>query len=508
MIPSSILPLALTTTVLNQLATLTTLSARPCHDLHQEVRQCLTRFFTRPLTPQATYELEIDLRQLLDRCGQQILEVALNHLEPERPADTPKHCERDGYDYCRKNQTSPNRGGIATLFGVIQLQRCLYEPLQEARDDDQRAFAPLELSLGLVAGNATPALAERVGRWASHHTQQEVLDLLERDHHVSWSTSVLRKVTAAISEGIAPYVQAARKTRLLAWLAQAFQSCGRHRVVFCVGRDGLMLPIRAEPTYKEGSVATVSVNDRRGRRLGTIYLGEMPEAYQRTLSATLTELVQEVLRAWEGPLPRLVYVTDAGYHPTLYFHEVLEGLEHPRHPGRRLAWTWIVDFYHASGYGSKLADVLFGEGKARQAWARQMRRLLLKKEHGWFRVLHSAAYYHNQKILGAKEEKSYEEAYAYLSKYGEWMEYARYRRQGLPIGSGVTEAGCKIVFTQRFKESGMTWGKEGGAVILQLRVAVLSGVWEEVYQEYLRNRPRVELPTKDGSNGQSDRKVA
>jgi alkylated DNA nucleotide flippase Atl1 len=508
MIPSSILPLALVSTVLQQLATVTTLSAQPCQNLHQDLLQRLTRFFTQPLTPQATYDFEIDLRQLLDRCGQQILEAALNHLEPEQPCDIPKHGERDGYDYCRKNQKSLNRGGLATLFGIISLQRCLYEPLQEARDEDQTSFAPLEVNLGVVAANATPALAERVGLLASQHTQQEVLDILKRDHHVGWSTSVLRKVTAAVSEGIAIYVQAARKKCLLGWLAQAFQSRGRHRVVLCVGRDGLMLPIRGEPTYKEGAVATVSVYDRRGRRLGTVYLAEMPEAYQVSLSSTLTELLQEVLQAWEGPLPRLVYVTDAGYHPTMYYREVLECLEHPRRPGQRLAWTWIVDFYHASSYVSQLAEALFGEGKARQAWSRQMRHLLLKDEHGWFRVLHSAAYYHNQKILGAKQEKSYEEAYAYLSKHGEWMAYACYRRQGLPIGSGVTEAGCKIVFTQRFKESGMTWGKAGGAVILQLRVAVLSGVWEEVYPAYLRNRPRVKLATQYGSNGQSNGKVA
>ncbi len=65
----------------------------------------------------------------------------------------------------------------------------------------------------------------------------------------------------------------------------------------------------------------------------------------------------------------------------------------------------------------------------------------------------------------------------------------------LPIGSGVTEAGCKVVFTQRFKDSGMTWSLEGGEVILRLRLAVLSGVWDVVYREYLSHRPFVPLAT-------------
>ncbi|HVA45992.1 MAG TPA: hypothetical protein VNH11_06355, partial [Pirellulales bacterium] len=49
-----------------------------------------------------------------------------------------------------------------------------------------------------------------------------------------------------------------------------------------------------------------------------------------------------------------------------------------------------------------------------------------------------------------------------------------------PIGSGVTEAACKIVFSQRFKCSGMKWEEEGGAAILALRLAVLSKTWSTV----------------------------
>jgi hypothetical protein len=58
----------------------------------------------------------------------------------------------------------------------------------------------------------------------------------------------------------------------------------------------------------------------------------------------------------------------------------------------------------------------------------------------------------------------------------------------LPIGSGITEAACKIVFTQRLKRSGMSWTKEGGQVILELRVIWLSGVWEAVHQRYLASK--------------------
>ncbi len=69
-----------------------------------------------------------------------------------------------------------------------------------------------------------------------------------------------------------------------------------------------------------------------------------------------------------------------------------------------------------------------------------------------------------------------------------WLDYRGYRRDHLPIGSGVTEAACKTVFTQRMKQSGMTWKVESGQWIVDLRVVHLSGVWSEVYQSYLGSK--------------------
>ena len=67
------------------------------------------------------------------------------------------------------------------------------------------------------------------------------------------------------------------------------------------------------------------------------------------------------------------------------------------------------------------------------------------------------------------------------------MQYGEYRRQHLPIGSGVTEAACKTVFTQRLKLSGMRWKHEGARTVLTLRVILLSGIWSEVYATVLES---------------------
>jgi hypothetical protein len=508
MTESSVLTLALATAVLPQLHAALEESSQPCDSLRAQVSALAARFLCAPITPASTLDFETHLQRLLAECGRLVVQAAFNHIEPQDPHDAPKHSQRDRQVYSRKNTKSNNRGGIASLFGTIELRRCLYEPLQEARLDQQHAFAPLELCLGIVAGNATPALAERAGRLAGQHTQQEMLDLLRADHQVNWSVEVLRKVSAAVSKGVAPYLRAAQQQVLLGWLTVAQQSRGRYRPALAVGRDGIMVPIRNEETAKEAAVATLSVYDRRGRRLGTVYLGEMPQPQQARLSEELTALVRGVLGGWEGPSPRLVYLTDAGYHQTEYFEEVLLRMEDPRRPGERLAWQWIVDYWHAAGYVSKLAGVLFSAEKAKQAWSRRMRQVLKEQDRGVIRVLASAAQHAGKKRWAAGQEKEYWEAYNYLLRHAQEMKYSAYRRVKLPIGSGVTEAGCKVVFTQRFKQSGMTWGKEGGEVILRLRLAVLSGVWEQVYRDYLIHRPLVPLATALTLSPRPDEKVA
>ena len=219
-------------------------------------------------------------------------------------------------------------------------------------------------------------------------------------------------------------------------------------------------------------------------------------------------MLTEVLGEWAGCWPRLVYVTDAGYHPTDYFENVLESLENPRHPGRRLTWTRVVDFYHACEYLAKLAHALFADERASRAWLKRMTHWLKHEWRAVFRILHSAAKHHSQRVLSAAKEKEYQRAYNYLNTHQGSMDYREYRRQGLPIGSGVTEAACKTVFTQRFKESGMTWKLEGGQTILVLRLAELSGVWRVAYDAFLRSQPLPQPVTKPANTGNTYAKAA
>jgi hypothetical protein len=69
------------------------------------------------------------------------------------------------------------------------------------------------------------------------------------------------------------------------------------------------------------------------------------------------------------------------------------------------------------------------------------------------------------------------------------MRYADFRRQGLFVGSGVIEAGCKTIIGQRLKRSGMHWTVRGANAIIALRCCQMSGRWEEFWENRsARNR--------------------
>jgi hypothetical protein len=115
-------------------------------------------------------------------------------------------------------------------------------------------------------------------------------------------------------------------------------------------------------------------------------------------------------------------------------------------------------------------------------------RKVLKQPNGVFRVLHSAAALAARRKLSARPRKEYRRAYNYLRARARHLRYHDYRRLGLPIGSGVTEAACKTLFTQRLKLSGMRWSAEGAQLILNLRSILLSGVWGPAYRAALQSR--------------------
>lgn len=430
------------------------------------------------VSPTRTLEFERRLQGELRELTRQIAEWTYNRLSPEQADDAPHDVQHDGQGYRRMNAKTANRN-VATLFGKITLWRHGYRPWE--RDASEPTIFPLERQLGLVEG-ATPALAEAAARYLAETgaTQQTVLERLRREHGVTWGVEKLRDLGQNIAAAMSEFRREFQTRKVLDLLRQADESRGNRKIVLAVGRDGITLCTRPHSFYEVATTATLTVYDRRGRRLGSVFLAYAPELGQGTMSDELATLIRDVLAQWEGPPPRLCYVTDAGENEVKFYRQVLRPMRHPR-TGQRLPWQWIVDYYHTALRITTMSEALFGDTPQAHAWAAKLRKLL-KKPNGPTRVLWSAAQMRSRHGLAKSRRKAFQQAYNFIRKRTKHMQYAWFRGQGLPIGSGITEAACKTVFTQRLKLSGMRWGKPGAQVILNLRVCLLSRIWDETYQ--------------------------
>ena len=140
--------------------------------------------------------------------------------------------------------------------------------------------------------------------------------------------------------------------------------------------------------------------------------------------------------------------------------------------------TFIVDLYHARQHVSELCKTLFArsEKKIRQQRIRWWTDLDDGKVE---KIIRQAQ---QQLPEDAEAKKKAETEIHYLEKNVQHMRYAQFRAQGLFVGSGVVEAGCKTLIGQRLKQSGMEWSVRGANAIISLRCILTSGRFEDYWE--------------------------
>ena len=140
-----------------------------------------------------------------------------------------------------------------------------------------------------------------------------------------------------------------------------------------------------------------------------------------------------------------------------------------------------------------MSTALFGkETRKGHSWAIRMLKAL-KKPSGPSRTLHSAARHFHRRKLKPPRANEFWKANRYIQKQTRFLRYHEHTSRHIPLGSGVTDAACKTVFTQRLKLSGMRWSHQGARTILNLRVILLSHTWSNKFSAYLESLNPTEM---------------
>ena len=137
----------------------------------------------------------------------------------------------------------------------------------------------------------------------------------------------------------------------------------------------------------------------------------------------------------------------------------------------------IVDLYHAREHLWSLAAKLYvNDAPARKRWVMVRKdKLDNGKIERLVASLRSVAASHPDLAEDIFTEANY------FENNKERMRYPKFRKQGLFVGSGVIEAGCKTVLG-RLKRSGMFWTVRGANAIIALRCCQLSGKFEDYWE--------------------------
>jgi hypothetical protein len=365
--------------------------------------------------------------------------------------------------------------------GPVRIERQLYRPAGRAA----KSVCPLELRAGIIQGYWTPRAARQGAFVVAQLPVAAAQALFAELGAMQPSRSTLDRLPRVLSA----HWEAHRPE----WEAslQSHEAVPPTATTVALSVDGVLAPLkphRAEraakpdapgkhasgPTgYREVGCGTVSVYDDEGERLQTVRYARMPEARKVTLGQQLQAEAQALL-AVRPDLQRVYLADGAEANWTL-----LAELDHTL--GETTASTWqIVDFYHACSHLKEGCDAIWGESSVRsQAEFARLRFLLREADDGAERMIRTLKY-HRSRATGRRRKRIHL-VLTYFRNHHHRMHYATYQEHHLPIGSGVVEAACKTLVTQRLKGSGMAWSMAGGQAILTLRSLIQSERWQRAW---------------------------
>lgn len=410
------------------------------------------------------------VRGAMHRAGAGVLSRLLAPASPS-PAHSPCACGHAA----RYHDRRPKQ--LLTALGRVRYRRAYY-----VCPHCEQGHSPRDRELDVEGVSFSPAVRRMmaaVGSESSFEQGREQLALLAA---IEVPAKAVERHAEAIGADIEAVAQSEiRRAKQLDLPAVA----GPEVPVLYLEMDGTGVPtvkaetqaragkIEGQPAHtreaKLGCVFTQSGCDPQGRPLrdpqSTSYVGAIETAEEFGL-----RLYSEAWRRGWSRAQNKVVIGDGALW--------IWNLAHLHFPGA----IEIVDLYHARQHLAELSAKLFGaDGEARQGWLARTQELL---DSGRIEALVTSL--RELQPESAELHKLVLVEAEYFERNAERMRYPAFREQGLFIGSGVIEAGCKTVIGNRLKRSGMFWTVRGANAILALRCCRLSGRFED----YWADRPR------------------
>jgi hypothetical protein len=336
-----------------------------------------------------------------------------------------------------------------TPYGVVSVERHVYQPAEGGK-----TFCPMDDGARVIR-KATPRFAKIVSHKFARGAAAEVVEDLEQNHG--------RPCLKASLQDLATHVGTVVQTKEESW-SYATPQIGRVTTVG-IGIDGTCMLI-CDQKWREAMTGSISLYDKHGERLHTIYLGAAPEYGKETFFARMQREIEHVKSLY--PNARFVGIADGAKSNWHFLGPHID--------------EQVLDFYHATQYLARAASAIWRNEAERQQWLDEQCHNLKHKHHAAARILRDLEQAITTKMK-PDQRKDLQDCVTYFGNHLHQMRYARYIENGIPIGSGVTEAACKTLVKQRLCCSGMRWTPEGAQIVLSLRaLALTESRWEQFWQ--------------------------
>ena len=339
-------------------------------------------------------------------------------------------------------------------YGVANVARHVYQG-----PEGGPTYCPLDRDARIVV-TSTPRFAKVLShKYAEFSSPRAQVDLKENHG---------RAVSRCLIQDVADAVAAAVMAQEEEW-SYALPKFEGPTATVAISLDGTCLHL-CEEGWRETRVGTLSFYDKAGERQHTVYLGATPEYGKAKF---LGHLEAEIERA-KAKCPEAHYVG------------IADGAKGNWDFLGRHTEVQVTDFWHAAEYLGKAAAVLYrGHRQDRKAWLDDACHRLKHEADGadWvLKRLRSLA----RERPRAKGDEDVDRAitsFANQSGAGRMDDSSRVEANE-PIGSGVTEAACKVIVKQRLCGSGMKWTEEGASVVLSLRaLSYTSERWGQFWEK-------------------------
>lgn len=404
--------------------------------------------------PRAFAEFERELHERVMQVERDVIAAEMEKLDVD--ADAVVINGKVHRRVLRQSQT------YMTAAGEVAAWRTLYK---DRTDAEGRCVSPMELTIGVVGNFWTPRAAEQALWVVAQMTPKKGEELFARVGNMDPSKSSLDRLPKLIAERWEGDREKLEET------LRAGLEIPEGAVSIAVSLDGVLAPMEdTEVTerrmdaaragritkgplgYREVGCATVSFCDDKGDLIASVKMARAPEPKKATLKEMLAKEVAAVLRA--RPDLKLIKIADG----------VADNWEFLS--GRLAGGHEAVDFFHASGHLHEAIAAAYGDGTRETQYRYETLRDTLRDEEGGVEKVIRAL-----KHLAGKHPRRdrIRQALGYFRKHRERMQYATLVAQGFMIGSGVVEAACKTLVTQRLKNSGMRWSTGGAQAILTPR---------------------------------------